>query len=68
MTHHGDLPTRCLDVGRPLGAAISLHHIARQQSIQSATVNGQKAEFDAAHEWVKIEKPGQRRYSIVVGY
>ncbi len=36
--------------------------------IQSAMVNGRKAEFDAAQEWVKIEKPGQRRYSIVVGY
>ncbi len=47
---------------------VRLRHPAGK-SIKSVTVNGQSwTDFDAYKEWLRINKPDQRAYSIVVNY
>lgn len=58
------MPTRA----QPKALLVRFRH-PRAASIQSVAVNGQAwKDFDVRKEWVRIEKPTARRYSIVAEY
>jgi hypothetical protein len=59
-----DMPDR-----RSPGVIIVRLRHPRRQSIKSVTVNGLDwTDFDAQKEWLRIDKPNQRAYSIVAHY
>ena len=53
---------------RPSALLVRFRHAGGNQ-IRSVTVNGRSwTDFDAAKEWVRIQAPAERSYSIVVRY
>lgn len=59
-----DMPDR----SSPRVLLVRLRH-PQGRPIRSATVNGQPwTDFDVQKEWLRIERPTQRHYSIIVSY